>query len=44
MIKDISREFKVENSGRLDKVLTQYLGKSRNQVEQLIKEGLVQVN
>ncbi|RUM74983.1 MAG: RluA family pseudouridine synthase [Sulfurovum sp.] len=40
----MSREFKVENSGRLDKVLTQYLGKSRNQVEQLIKEGLVQVN
>ena len=44
MIKDISEEFKVENSGRLDKVLTQYLGKSRNQVEQLIKEALVKVN
>jgi len=44
MIKDMSKEFKVENSGRLDRVLTQYLGESRNQVEQLIKEGLVKVN
>ena len=40
----MNREFKVENSGRLDKVLSQYLNKSRNQIEQLIKEGLVKVN
>ena len=40
----MNREFRVENSGRLDKVLSQYLNKSRNQVEQLIKEGLVFVN
>ena len=36
--------FKVESAGRLDKVLTDVLGQSRNQVEQLIKEGLVLVN
>ncbi|HIC78766.1 MAG TPA: RluA family pseudouridine synthase, partial [Sulfurovum sp.] len=40
----MNREFNVENSGRLDKVLSQYLNKSRNQIEQLIKEGLVKVN
>jgi len=40
----MNRDFNVENGGRLDKVLSQYLNKSRNQVEQLIKEGLVQVN
>lgn len=40
----MNREFNVANSGRLDKVLSQYLNKSRNQIEQLIKEGLVKVN
>ena len=38
------KSFRVESAGRLDKVLTDVLGKSRNQVEQLIKEGLVEVN
>ncbi len=37
-------EFCVEQGGRLDRVLTDVLGQSRNQVEQLIKEGLVFVN
>jgi len=36
--------FVVESAGRLDKILTDVLGESRNQVEQLIKEGLVLVN
>lgn len=36
--------FEVKASGRLDKVLTDVLSESRNQVEQLIKEGLVLVN
>ena len=36
--------FKVTSAGRLDKVLTEIVGESRNQVEQLIKEGLVSVN
>ena len=34
----------MEQTGRLDKLLTQKLNESRNQVEQLIKEGLVLVN
>ena len=38
------KSFNVESVGRLDKVLTDVLGQSRNQVEQLIKEGLVLVN
>ena len=38
------QSFKVESAGRLDRVLTDVLGESRNQVEQLIKEGLVEVN
>ncbi|CAA6805796.1 MAG: Ribosomal large subunit pseudouridine synthase D (EC [uncultured Sulfurovum sp.] len=38
------KSFEVEQAGRLDKVLTDVLGESRNQVEQLIKEGLVSVN
>ncbi|CAA6817863.1 MAG: Ribosomal large subunit pseudouridine synthase D (EC [uncultured Sulfurovum sp.] len=38
------QSFEVESSGRLDKILTDILGESRNQVEQLIKEGLVKVN
>ena len=36
--------FEAKSAGRLDKVLTDVLGESRNQVEQLIKEGLVEVN
>jgi 23S rRNA pseudouridine1911/1915/1917 synthase len=36
--------FEVQEAGRLDKILTNKLGESRNQVEQLIKEGLVQIN
>jgi 23S rRNA pseudouridine1911/1915/1917 synthase len=36
--------FEVLSIGRLDKILTDKLEQSRNQVEQLIKEGLVQVN
>jgi len=39
-----SKEFVSNQSGRLDKVLTAKLEESRNQVEQLIKEGLVKVN
>jgi len=38
------KSFRVESSGRLDRVLTDVLGESRNQVEQLIKEGLVEIN
>jgi 23S rRNA pseudouridine1911/1915/1917 synthase len=38
------KSFIVKKSGRLDKILTNELSKSRNQVEQLIKEGLVSVN
>jgi len=37
-------EFCVEQDGRLDKVLSEAIQESRNQVEQLIKEGLVRVN
>ena len=36
--------FEVQEAGRLDKILTIELQESRNQVEQLIKEGLVSVN
>ena len=38
------KSFDVEHAGRLDKILTDVLDESRNQVEQLIKEGLVLVN
>ena len=38
------KSFEVGFTGRLDKVLTDILGESRNQVEQLIKEGLVSLN
>ena len=38
------QSFKVNSAGRLDKILTNVLDESRNQVEQLIKEGLVFVN
>jgi 23S rRNA pseudouridine1911/1915/1917 synthase len=37
-------KFITEKNGRLDKVLTAHLNQSRNQIEKLIKEGLVQVN
>ena len=33
-----------KSSGRLDKVLSEYLSVSRNQIEKLIKDGLVGVN
>ncbi len=36
--------FKSEGNGRLDKILSQTLEVSRNQVEKLIKDGLVSVN
>ena len=36
--------FEVQEAGRLDKILTIELEESRNQIEQLIKEGLVSVN
>jgi len=39
-----SGKLKVETSGRIDKILSQTLEVSRNQVEKLIKEGLVSVN
>lgn len=38
------KEFKVSREGRLDRLLTEEIDESRNQVEQLIKEGLVKVN
>ena len=38
------QSFTVESAGRVDKILTDVLGESRNQVEQLIKEGLVSLN
>jgi len=38
------KSFEVTEAGRLDKSLTNELKQSRNQVEQLIKEGLVKVN
>jgi 23S rRNA pseudouridine1911/1915/1917 synthase len=38
------KSFIVEDMGRLDKILTREINRSRNQVEQLIKEGLVRVN
>lgn len=38
------KKIEVKRVGRLDKLLTQELNHSRNQVEQLIKEGLVKVN
>jgi len=38
------QSFTVESAGRIDKILTDVLGESRNQVEQLIKEGLVSLN
>ncbi len=40
----MATSFKAKNSGRLDKVLSQALNVSRNQVEKLINEGLVRVD
>ncbi len=37
-------EFISQQSGRLDKLLTEQIQQSRNQIEQLIKEGFVRVN
>ena len=37
-------KFSVNTAGRLDKILSQTLEVSRNQVEKLIKDGLVLVN
>ncbi len=39
-----NEELRVSDSGRIDKILAQTLDVSRNQVEKLIKEGLVSVN
>jgi 23S rRNA pseudouridine1911/1915/1917 synthase len=36
--------FKTKTSGRIDKILAQELDVSRNQVEKLVKDGLVSVN
>ncbi|MCK4440952.1 MAG: RluA family pseudouridine synthase, partial [Sulfurovaceae bacterium] len=38
------QSFIVETIGRLDKIITKQINQSRNQVEQLIKEGLVSLN
>jgi len=38
------KSFIVDTIGRLDKVLSEQINQSRNQVEQLIKEGLVYIN
>ncbi|MEA1879763.1 MAG: RluA family pseudouridine synthase [Campylobacterota bacterium] len=40
----MNRNFVTKNPNRLDKTLTQELNVSRNQVEKLIKDGLVSVN
>ena len=37
-------KFKSDNPGRIDKILAQELNVSRNQVEKLVKDGLVSVN
>jgi len=39
-----SEQLRVEKPGRIDKVLAQELDVSRNQVEKLVKDGLVSVN
>jgi len=39
-----NEELRVSDSGRIDKILAQTLDVSRNQVEKLVKEGLVSVN
>ncbi|HHH20167.1 MAG TPA: RluA family pseudouridine synthase, partial [Campylobacterales bacterium] len=40
----MKQAFKVEEGGRLDRLLSHHIAQSRNQVEQLIKEGLVHVD
>ena len=40
----MSNTFKTITSGRIDKILAQELDVSRNQVEKLVKDGLVSVN
>jgi len=37
-------KFKTTTTGRIDKILAETLDVSRNQVEKLIKDGLVSVN
>jgi len=39
-----NKQFVVKNFGRIDKILAQELDVSRNQVEKLVKDGLVSVN
>ncbi len=39
-----TKEFVAEESGRIDKVIARTLSLSRNQVEKLIRDGLVEVN
>ena len=38
------KSFKSEASGRIDKILATELSVSRNQIEKLVKDGLVSVN
>ncbi len=38
------REFVTEESGRIDKIVARTLSLSRNQIEKLIRDGLVEVN
>ena len=41
---ELVNSFSVTTSGRIDKILAQELNVSRNQVEKLVKDGLVSVN
>ncbi|MEA3419154.1 MAG: RluA family pseudouridine synthase [Campylobacterota bacterium] len=40
----MSEQLIVDNSGRIDKILAELLGISRNQTEKLVRDGLVEVN